>query len=264
MTTNARDAGYTMPAEWAPHERCWMAWPCDSHWDSGPGLDTIRGVITDVARAIRRFEPLTMLANPDDVEGARSQLGPDIEVLRMVYNSEWLRDSGPSFVVDGKGGLGATCWHFNAWGGKGERWDDDVTFDYQIGTTVGTKIRDTVLVVERHTRSIAVQRKAEVVSRAYGVPTVRVRRDQCVLAGFSRTPAMPRAEPQCPLLPRKRTLAGLSLMSACDPERTSRLAACGGATVDLERRARDVTRIVRGKIGDRLADFLWRCKAFHG
>ena len=53
MTTNARDAGYTMPAEWAPHERCWMAWPCDSHWDSGPGLDTIRGVFTDVARAIR-------------------------------------------------------------------------------------------------------------------------------------------------------------------------------------------------------------------
>ena len=87
MTKSSRDAGYTMPAEWAPHERCWMAWPCDSHWDSGPGLDTIRGVFTDVAQAIRCFEPLTMLTNPADVEGARTQLGPDIDVLPMVYNS---------------------------------------------------------------------------------------------------------------------------------------------------------------------------------
>ena len=123
----ALEAGYAMPAEWAPHERCWMAWPCDSHWESGPGLETIRGVFTDVARAIRRFEPLTMIANPDDVEGAKARLGPAIEVLAMVFDSEWLRDSGPSFVADGKGGLAATCWRFNAWGGKGDRWDDDAT-----------------------------------------------------------------------------------------------------------------------------------------
>ena len=44
----ALEAGYAMPAEWAPHERCWMAWPCSSHWDEGPGLEAIRGVFADV------------------------------------------------------------------------------------------------------------------------------------------------------------------------------------------------------------------------
>ena len=102
-----------------------MAWPCDSHWESGPGLETIRGVFADVALAIRRFEPLTMVVNPADTDGAKARLGPAIDVLPLVYDSEWLRDSGPSFLSDGKGGLAATCWRFNAWGGKGERWDDD-------------------------------------------------------------------------------------------------------------------------------------------
>ena len=40
------------------------------------GLDTIRGVFTDVAQAIRRFEPLTMLANPAHVEDAKARAMP--------------------------------------------------------------------------------------------------------------------------------------------------------------------------------------------
>ncbi len=148
MAAAARDAGYTMPAEWAPHERCWMAWPCESHWDAGPGLETIRGIFTDVARAIRRFEPLTMIANPDDVEGARARLGPTIDVLPLVFDSEWFRDSGPSFVTGRKGGLAATCWRFNAWGGKGERWDDDATIAPRLAEEMGVPAFQSELFIE--------------------------------------------------------------------------------------------------------------------
>ena len=144
----ALEAGFSMPAEWAPHERCWMAWPCDSHWESGPGLETIRGVFTDVARAIRRFEPLTMIANPADVEGAKAKLGPAIDVLAMVFDSEWLRDSGPSFVTSRRGGLAATCWRFNAWGGKGERWDDDATVAPRLCTHLGVSAFQSELFIE--------------------------------------------------------------------------------------------------------------------
>lgn len=116
-----------MPAEWAPHERCWMVWPCDSHWEEGPGLEVIRDVFVEVAQAIRRFEPLTMIANPSLASDARSRLGPTIDVIELTSDSEWFRDSGPSFVTDSNGGLAATCWQFNAWGGKGDRWVDDAT-----------------------------------------------------------------------------------------------------------------------------------------
>ena len=57
------DLGYTMPAEWAPHARCWMAWPKRVElWREH--LEAAREDYVRVARAIARFEPLTMIADP--------------------------------------------------------------------------------------------------------------------------------------------------------------------------------------------------------
>jgi agmatine deiminase len=144
----ALEAGYTMPAEWAPHDRCWMAWPCSGHWDDGPGLETIRGIFADVALAIRRFEPLSMIANPADVVDARTRLGPTIDVLPLTFDSEWFRDSGPSFVTDGQGGLAATCWRFNAWGAKAECWDEDATVAPRLAEEIGVPTFRSELCIE--------------------------------------------------------------------------------------------------------------------
>jgi len=127
MPLTAKAAGFSMPAEWSPHARTWMAWPCSDEWDETCGLEPIRKIYVEVAQTIRRFEPVTMIANPEHVEDARRQLGPDIDVLPMVMDGEWFRDSGPSFVTNSAGELAASCWQFNAWGGKGTRWDDDAT-----------------------------------------------------------------------------------------------------------------------------------------
>ena len=33
LVSTPREQGFVMPPEWAPHERCWMAWPCrEEHW----------------------------------------------------------------------------------------------------------------------------------------------------------------------------------------------------------------------------------------
>ena len=51
---------YRMPAEWEPHSRCWMAWPCrESLW--GDGLDDARRAYAEVATTIAAFEPVTMI-----------------------------------------------------------------------------------------------------------------------------------------------------------------------------------------------------------
>ena len=36
MTTNTPKAlGFYMPAEWHPHQACWMAWPCHkASWEN--------------------------------------------------------------------------------------------------------------------------------------------------------------------------------------------------------------------------------------
>ena len=59
-----KQAGFFMPAEWTPHERCWMMWPCRAEvW---PDMSATMQDFTAVAHSIREFEPVTMTANPKD------------------------------------------------------------------------------------------------------------------------------------------------------------------------------------------------------
>lgn len=78
-----------------------------------------------VARAIRLFEPVTMVANAADVPEAQEFLGPAIEVMAAPVDDSWARDIGPCFLIDGKGGLAGADFRFNAWGGKYEGYDND-------------------------------------------------------------------------------------------------------------------------------------------
>lgn len=82
-----------MPPEWAPHERCWMAWPFRE--DLWRDLDAVRRAYADVARAIRRFEPVTMVAHPDHTASAAGYCGSEIDVVPIVIDDSWTSDSGP-------------------------------------------------------------------------------------------------------------------------------------------------------------------------
>jgi agmatine deiminase len=116
--------GYAMPAEWAPHARCWMAWPCRAAlW--GERLGAARSAYAAVARAIARFEPVTMVARPDDAGVARGMLGEAVPVLALPLDDSWMRDIGPTFVRHPDRGLAGVAWRFNAWGGKYADYADD-------------------------------------------------------------------------------------------------------------------------------------------
>jgi agmatine deiminase len=108
------DAGYRMPPEWEPHTRCWMAWPC--HEETFPDLPIARNAYAVVARAIARFEPVTMVANPGDVEDARTRCGRGIDVVALEIDDSWVRDTGPTYLVDQRGGLAGVDWPFNNYG----------------------------------------------------------------------------------------------------------------------------------------------------
>ncbi len=108
-----------MPAEWGPHQRTFMAWPCrDKLWGSAAALERARLAYAGVARAIVRFEPVTMVARPGHAEAARTICGPGVTVIAHEIDDSWMRDTGPSFVRDGQGGLCGVQWRFNGWGGK--------------------------------------------------------------------------------------------------------------------------------------------------
>ncbi|HLG87250.1 MAG TPA: agmatine deiminase family protein [Alphaproteobacteria bacterium] len=112
----AAGAGWTFPAEWAPHGRTWMAWPCrPATWHGG--IEAARSVHVEVAKAIAQFEPVTMVCNPMDVAEVSLMCGQGIEIVPMPLSDGWMRDIGPTFVVGSDRTIAGIDWIFNGWGG---------------------------------------------------------------------------------------------------------------------------------------------------
>jgi agmatine deiminase len=69
------------------------------------------------ANAVAAFEPVTLLVDRGDRDRVRPRLASDVELVEAALDDGWLRDSGPTFVVDeSDGSLAAVYWVFNAWG----------------------------------------------------------------------------------------------------------------------------------------------------
>jgi agmatine deiminase len=141
------DDGFHMPAEWAPHARCWMGWPCRaSLW--GDDIEAARDAYAGVARAIAGFEPVTMLVNEAELAAARARCGDTVTCQAMPLDDSWLRDTGPTFVVDGRGGLAGVDWRFNAWGEKFQPYDQDALIAERVLAQVGAPRYAAPLVLE--------------------------------------------------------------------------------------------------------------------
>jgi agmatine deiminase len=123
-----RADGFRMPGEFEPHAGTWMLWPQrPDNWRLGgkPG----QRAFVNVAAAISQFEPVTMGVNHDQFENARNLLPTQVRVVEISSNDAWMRDIGPTFVVDDRGTVRAVDWIFNAWGGLHDGlyfpWDKD-------------------------------------------------------------------------------------------------------------------------------------------
>ncbi|MFE4197597.1 agmatine/peptidylarginine deiminase [Paenarthrobacter sp. NPDC056912] len=117
-----------MPSETAPQDRVWMAFPTGGYTlgDTDEEAHAARSAWAAVANAILEFEPVTMVVTADDVETAARYLDPRVEVQTAELNDAWMRDIGPSFVLDANRQLGAVDWIFNGWGGQDwAAWDKD-------------------------------------------------------------------------------------------------------------------------------------------
>lgn len=118
------DDGLFMSAEWEPHARCWMQWPSRSEvW--GEQLPQAYMAYAQVARAIAQFEPVSMVCRPEDVAQAQLACGRGVEIVPFEIDDSWARDSGPTFLIDGKGHAAGVHWRFNAWGNSYWPHDND-------------------------------------------------------------------------------------------------------------------------------------------
>ncbi len=125
-----------MPAEWEIHERTWMAWPSNGYTlgETEIEADRARQTWANVANAIVRFEPVTMVVNPGDSDIAKIFLDSEVEIIELPLNDAWMRDIGPTFVKDEQANK-AINWVFNGWGSQDwATWN----FDDQIATEISS------------------------------------------------------------------------------------------------------------------------------
>jgi agmatine deiminase len=116
LTSTPAGDGYRMPAEFEPHSGCWMAWPeRPDNWRLG--AKPAQRAYAAVAEAINVSDPVTVAVSDAQFEHCRSLLSPSIRVIEIATDDAWIRDIGPTFVVDGRGGRRGIDWRFNAWGG---------------------------------------------------------------------------------------------------------------------------------------------------
>ncbi|MFD8287224.1 agmatine deiminase family protein, partial [Streptomyces lavendulae] len=102
MTTNKPTAdGFRMPAEWTPHERTWMAWPSPNPtFTNERELAEAREAWGAVARAVRSYEPVTLVVSPGEAVSARAIVGEDGQLVERQLDDARMRDIGPTFVTN--------------------------------------------------------------------------------------------------------------------------------------------------------------------
>ncbi len=114
-STPAAD-GCRMPGEFEPHRGCWMLWPQrPDNWRNA--AQPAQRAFVAVARAIARFEPVTVGASAEQRDVAARLLGPRVRVVELASDDAWMRDVGPTCVVSRRGVVRGVDWRFNAWGG---------------------------------------------------------------------------------------------------------------------------------------------------
>ncbi len=104
--------GYAMPGRFARHARTLLTWsPIEE--EVGTDVDGFRDELEATARAISRFEPVTLVVDPRDEDDARSRLGGEVELLVVPVDNCWLRDNGPIFVRNKSGDVAGVHFGFN-------------------------------------------------------------------------------------------------------------------------------------------------------
>jgi agmatine deiminase len=135
-----------MPGEFEPHAATWMAWPCRPEiW--GDAMQEVRGDFARLARTIAAFEPVFMAVRPQDAAAAVALCGTDVRVVELPIDDSWARDSGPTFITNGRD-LVATAWRFNAWGNKYQPYAADAQLARRVADHAGVSVVAGDLVLE--------------------------------------------------------------------------------------------------------------------
>lgn len=148
-----RSNEWYMPEESAPHVRTWMAFVASYDIWSERQVPEVQKNLADIAKTIAKYEPVSMLVRKQDyttaerlLDGLNSHNYP-IELIETDLNDLWVRDTGPSFVLNDKGEKAAVNFNFNGWG-EDQAYEHDAKVAGFIAEKAGVKSLSSSLTLE--------------------------------------------------------------------------------------------------------------------
>lgn len=119
---------WKMPPEWAEQERIWVAFPRPGYTvgDDAESAEQCYATWAAVANATVEFEPVTAVVDPAARAHADRLLDLRVDIVEAPLDDFWMRDIGPTFVLNELGQLGGVDWTFNGWGANAwATWEND-------------------------------------------------------------------------------------------------------------------------------------------
>ena len=142
-----------MPEESEPHTRTWMSFIASYDIWEDRQVPEVQKNLADIAKTIAKYEPVSLLVRPQDYQRAEKMLGEldshnhPMTLYEVQLNDLWMRDTGPSFVINENGEKAAVNFNFNGWG-------EDQAFQYDakvadfVAKNAGTQSIPSNLVLE--------------------------------------------------------------------------------------------------------------------
>jgi len=151
------EAGFRMPAEWAPHRGTWLSWPHrESTW---PGkFEPIPPVFAEIVRHLAPREEVHInvadAGMEADARAVLARAGAPVENVFFHHHptdDAWCRDHGPVFVQRERKGRRDSIvldWGYNSWGGKYPPFENDDRIPTAIATELGLPVISPGIVME--------------------------------------------------------------------------------------------------------------------
>lgn len=157
MNDTPKTLGYRFPAEWELQEAIWLSFPHNQETWPGTQLKEVHKAYFEFIKAIAHTQKVNVLVNDQETTQYLSkQLNGISTNLQQVHfyqiesNDAWLRDSGPSFLINpaAKAQKILLNWQYNAWGGKYPPFDADNLIPQKIAASLGLPCIDVPIVME--------------------------------------------------------------------------------------------------------------------
>lgn len=130
-----RKDGFYMPSELDPHVATWILWPeRPDNWRLG--AKPAQAVFKQIIETIAKYEPVVVGVSPSQYAHVLGMNMENVYVVEITDNDSWVRDTGPTFVVNGEGEIRGIDWAFNGYGGL----VNGIYFPWEHDDKLGSKI----------------------------------------------------------------------------------------------------------------------------